>query len=354
MSENFLWSTYGVAGAGDDWNLAAIPSNGSKATAAFNADTFRILKATKHPDEAFEVLTYLLGDASAGAADHRTAGSPPGSPDQPKGSRPSRPSSRTRSTGRSPSTASTHADNPNFESYMPAYNETLGLVGSGGKYPTKWDIDAGLDMDAEFERAPDRDPVDLGQGGRWLTASASASLPISDAQASRRPQTGGRHCARRSMTAIDPPRRRSFVPAVLRLKPLARREANWGCIFIAPWVIGFLAFTLLPMVASLVFTFTNINLAQEKPLAFVGLDQLPAAARRPDRPGTSLGVTFRFAALNLPIAIDHPVRRRARAQQPLPARAEPLPDAVLPAVRDPVRRRASSSGRACSTSRPAG
>ena len=64
MSENFLWSTYGVAGAGDDWNLAAIPSYNGKATAAFNADTFRILKSTKHPDEAFKVLTYLLGDAS--------------------------------------------------------------------------------------------------------------------------------------------------------------------------------------------------------------------------------------------------------------------------------------------------
>ena len=28
MSENFLWSTYGVADSGDDWDLAAIPSNG--------------------------------------------------------------------------------------------------------------------------------------------------------------------------------------------------------------------------------------------------------------------------------------------------------------------------------------
>ena len=34
---------------------------------------------------------------------------------------------------------------------MPAYNETLGLVGSGGKYTTKWQTDQGLNMDAEFE-----------------------------------------------------------------------------------------------------------------------------------------------------------------------------------------------------------
>ncbi len=64
MSENFLWSTYGVGDAGDDWDLAAIPTYNGEATAAFNADTFRILKDTKHPNEAFEVLTYLLGDAS--------------------------------------------------------------------------------------------------------------------------------------------------------------------------------------------------------------------------------------------------------------------------------------------------
>ncbi len=63
MSENYLWSTYGVADAGDDWNIAATPSYQGQTTAAFNADTFRILKDTKHPDEAFKVLQYLLGEA---------------------------------------------------------------------------------------------------------------------------------------------------------------------------------------------------------------------------------------------------------------------------------------------------
>ena len=64
MSENFLWSTYGVGDAGDDWDLAAIPSYNGQATAAFNADTFRILKDSDHPEEAFEVLRYFLEDAS--------------------------------------------------------------------------------------------------------------------------------------------------------------------------------------------------------------------------------------------------------------------------------------------------
>ena len=117
MSENFLWSTYGARPASsDDWDLAAIPSyNGSKVTAAFNADTFRILKATKHPDEAFEVLTYLLGEASPDLLT-TYGGMPARTADQAKrSSRPLQAQFTRRSTGRSRSTASRIADNPNFE-----------------------------------------------------------------------------------------------------------------------------------------------------------------------------------------------------------------------------------------------
>jgi len=150
MSENFLWSTYGVAGAGDDWNLAAIPANGSKTTAAFNADTFRILKSTKHPDEAFEVLTYLLGDASQELLT-TYGGFPARIADQPKGVEALQAQFKNKVDWQVAIDGITHADNPNFEAYMPAYNETLGLVGSGGKYTTKWESTEGLDMNAEFD-----------------------------------------------------------------------------------------------------------------------------------------------------------------------------------------------------------
>ena len=156
------------------------------------------------------------------------------------------------------------------------------------------------------------------------------------------------------MTAIDPPRRRSFVPAVLRLTPLARREARWGYIFISPWIIGFLAFTFLPMVATFVFTFTNINLAQEEPLAFVGLDNYAAAA---STTSTTWDVARRHVPVrgaDLPIALIIPFVVALALNSTLPALAEPVPDAVLPAVRGAVRRRRPRSGRACSTSRPAG
>ena len=65
MADNFMWSTYCLQrGAGDNWDIAAVPAYNGTQTAAFNADTFRIWKDTKHPDAAFTVLQYLLGDAS--------------------------------------------------------------------------------------------------------------------------------------------------------------------------------------------------------------------------------------------------------------------------------------------------
>ncbi|HEV8547055.1 MAG TPA: extracellular solute-binding protein [Candidatus Limnocylindrales bacterium] len=153
MSENFLWSTYGL-GDLEDWDLAAIPSYNGTATAAFNADTFRILKGSKHPDEAFEVLTYLLGDASK---DLLTAygGFPARTADQAAGIEALQAQFKQTVDWQAAVDGIEHADNPNFESFMPAYNESLGLVGSGGKYLTRWGNTAGLDMDKEIQSLQD-------------------------------------------------------------------------------------------------------------------------------------------------------------------------------------------------------
>ena len=109
------------------------------------------------------------------------------------------------------------------------------------------------------------------------------------------------------MTALSRPLRtaRNGTRSRRRLTPLARREALWGYLFISPWIIGFLWFTLGPMVASLVFTFTNINLAQETPLAFVGLKNWQTLLGD-QQAWDSLGVTFRFAILQLPIIMVLP------------------------------------------------
>ncbi|HEX2756668.1 MAG TPA: extracellular solute-binding protein [Candidatus Limnocylindrales bacterium] len=154
MSENFLWSTYGVADAGDDWDLAAIPSYNGQVTAAFNADTFRILKGSKHPDEAFQVLTYLLGD---GAPDLLKAygGFPARTADQQAGIDALQSQFKNTVDWQVAIDGIVKADNPNFESFMPAYNESLTLVGSGGKYLTNWGNKPGLDMDKEIQALQD-------------------------------------------------------------------------------------------------------------------------------------------------------------------------------------------------------
>ena len=90
-----------------------------------------------------------------------------------------------------------------------------------------------------------------------------------------------------------------------RLSPLARREARWGLLFVSPWIVGFVLFTLLPMVATLVLTFLNFTLAQEEPLAFVGLDNY-ARLLNDGQAWDSLIVTFRFAIVWLPISIVVP------------------------------------------------
>jgi multiple sugar transport system substrate-binding protein len=147
MSENFLWSTYGVAEAGDDWNLAAIPSHKGTTTSPLNADTFRIHKDTKHPAEAFEVLTYLLGDASDtllglyGGMPARTA-------DQDAFFTTLAEQFPQEVDWQVVKDSVQFADNPNFEAFMPKYNETFDALGT---YLTKWTTTGGLDMDAEIE-----------------------------------------------------------------------------------------------------------------------------------------------------------------------------------------------------------
>src|SRR3982750_1988026 len=94
-------------------------------------------------------------------------------------------------------------------------------------------------------------------------------------------------------------------PRRSRMSPLVRREAFWGYVFISPWIIGFLVFVLGPMIASLLFTFTNINLAQEQPLSFVGLRNWQTLLGD-SQAWAALGVTFRFALLQLPVIIALP------------------------------------------------
>jgi multiple sugar transport system substrate-binding protein len=126
MGETFLWYTCCMDNAGDKWDIAVVPAYKGQTTANLNADTFRIFKATKHPDEAFEVLSYLLGDSQP-AKDLLVA----------YGAFPARKSLQTsfvdelnKKFTQKPDwqvalDSVAYADNPSFEAYMPNYNEAL-------------------------------------------------------------------------------------------------------------------------------------------------------------------------------------------------------------------------------------
>jgi multiple sugar transport system substrate-binding protein len=63
MAQTFLWYTCCIANV-ENWDMAVVPSYNDVYTAALHADTFRIMNTTEHPEEAFEVLSYFLGEGS--------------------------------------------------------------------------------------------------------------------------------------------------------------------------------------------------------------------------------------------------------------------------------------------------
>lgn len=80
---------------------------------------------------------------------------------------------------------------------------------------------------------------------------------------------------------------------------LARREALVFYIFISPWLIGFLAFTLYPMLASAYYSLTVYNVVEMK---FVGLQNFQELLRD-DKFYWSLWVTAKYTLVSVPLGI---------------------------------------------------
>jgi len=149
MAINFLWSTYCLGSAGDNWDVAAVPAYQGVQTGAFNADTFRIWKDTQHPDEAFQVLEYLFGDAAEPLTSIY-------------GAMPAREELQAaffenfgdQFDTRQPVDwqvvidGANHPDIPNFESDMPHYQES---VDKFTDYGSRWGHQDGLDMDGQIQ-----------------------------------------------------------------------------------------------------------------------------------------------------------------------------------------------------------
>jgi ABC-type sugar transport system permease subunit len=65
------------------------------------------------------------------------------------------------------------------------------------------------------------------------------------------------------MNAAEPATRGQSTPRTLKTKRFdaqTRRRLRTGLLFVSPWVVGFLAFTLYPFLATLFYSFTNYNI----------------------------------------------------------------------------------------------
>ncbi len=97
-------------------------------------------------------------------------------------------------------------------------------------------------------------------------------------------------------TATAPPARSRRVR-----QPYNRREALAGYAFIAPWIIGFVVFTVISMSYSAVLSFTDYDLATNTAEP-VGFRNYQLIAEDP-KVLTSLGNTFFYAMLEVPLGI---------------------------------------------------
>jgi multiple sugar transport system permease protein len=85
-----------------------------------------------------------------------------------------------------------------------------------------------------------------------------------------------------------------------RVWTMSRREAAWAYFFISPWIVGFILFTIGPMLASLYYSFTRYNIIS--PPQWTGLANIRDLLRDPLF-WKSLQVTVYYAALALPLGL---------------------------------------------------
>lgn len=87
------------------------------------------------------------------------------------------------------------------------------------------------------------------------------------------------------------------------MSALKKYEAKWGYIFISLWIIGFLAFYLVPMLASFGFSLLDFQLANPDEIEFVGLENWRRMLFDDEFVWLSMRVTFVFALISLPIGL---------------------------------------------------
>ena len=93
----------------------------------------------------------------------------------------------------------------------------------------------------------------------------------------------------------------TLSPKPKKRMSLTRREARTAYSLISPWIIGFIIFTLGPMVASLYFSFTDYSITKSPNL--VGFANFLEMFFRDYRFWHSLKVTLTYAVFAIPIGL---------------------------------------------------
>lgn len=99
------------------------------------------------------------------------------------------------------------------------------------------------------------------------------------------------------------------------LSAIGKREMKGGLVFLSPWLVGFVIFTLLPLIASLIFSFLDLRITDgilTQP-DFIGLENYTNMFNDSqiwDIDSATLGslwITLRFGIIALPVGILVPL-----------------------------------------------
>lgn len=110
------------------------------------------------------------------------------------------------------------------------------------------------------------------------------------------------------------------LATIRKMSAISRKEMNTGLLFLSPWLLGFVAFTFLPMMATLFFSFINLNITDGIFSApkFVGFENYarlfkdPIAGISPSfwfasKTPSAFLITLKFALYALPVGIFAPL-----------------------------------------------
>ena len=103
------------------------------------------------------------------------------------------------------------------------------------------------------------------------------------------------------MTTVATESTEQAVPAKPRFSRLEREQIKWGMIFLSPWIVGIIVFTLIPFVASFGFSLLDFNLATPEDTQFVGMANWQRALFDDPNVYEAFGVTFIFSLISLPL-----------------------------------------------------